>query len=105
MKHPTPSRRAKASKVPGPPDVGRLLNERGLRDASEMGRRLIKRDVIPDHIVSSLARRALTGGNRGTSASAFRHASKASTLQALQGGLSGQLFLILCPNICREEAS
>jgi phosphohistidine phosphatase SixA len=87
MKHLKLSRRAKATKVPGPPDFGRPLNERGLRDAPEIGRRLKKRDEIPDHIVSSHARRALTGSKRGTSASAFRRASKASTLQELQGGL------------------
>ena len=40
-------------------DHDRELNERGLRDAPMMGRRLVARGVAPDLIVSSTARRAL----------------------------------------------
>jgi phosphohistidine phosphatase len=36
------------------------LNDRGKRDALRMGERLAKRDVRPDLILSSPARRALT---------------------------------------------
>lgn len=81
MKHLTLSRRAKASKVPGPPDVGRPLNECGLRDAPEMGRRLKKRDEIPDHIVSS-------------------HVSNSIALQELQGGRKAPFFWFFAPGIC-----
>jgi phosphohistidine phosphatase len=42
----------------GMPDHSRPLNERGRRDASEMGRRLRGKSVRPDHIVSSSATRA-----------------------------------------------
>src|SRR5260370_4722079 len=42
------------------PDKDRPLNDRGRRDAPKMGKRLTKRDVKPDLIVSSPARRALT---------------------------------------------
>jgi len=42
------------------PDKDRPLNDRGKRDAPKMGERLAKRDVKPDLILSSPARRALT---------------------------------------------
>jgi phosphohistidine phosphatase len=42
------------------PDKDRPLDARGKRDAPKMGRRLAKRDVKPDLILSSPARRALT---------------------------------------------
>ena len=40
-------------------DKDRPLDDRGTRDASKMGKRLAKRGVKPDLIVSSPARRAL----------------------------------------------
>ena len=42
------------------PDKDRPLGDRGRRDAPKMGKRLVKRDVKPDLILSSPARRALT---------------------------------------------
>ena len=42
------------------PDKDRPLDDRGRRDAPKMGKRLAKRDVEPDLILSSPARRALT---------------------------------------------
>jgi phosphohistidine phosphatase len=42
------------------PDQDRPLDARGKRDAPTIGKRLAKRDVKPDLIVSSPARRALT---------------------------------------------
>src|ERR1700716_1147223 len=42
------------------PDKDRPLDDRGTRDAPKMGKRLAKRDVKPDLILSSPARRALT---------------------------------------------
>jgi phosphohistidine phosphatase len=42
------------------PDKDRQLGDRGTRDAPKMGKRLAKRDVKPDLILSSPARRALT---------------------------------------------
>jgi phosphohistidine phosphatase len=42
------------------PDKERPLNERGIRDAPRMGKRLAKRDARADLILSSPARRALT---------------------------------------------
>ena len=42
------------------PDKDRPLNDRGKRDAPKMGERLAKRDVKPNLILSSPARRALT---------------------------------------------
>ena len=41
------------------PDKDRPLNNRGKRDAPKMGERLAKRDLKPDLILSSPARRAL----------------------------------------------
>jgi phosphohistidine phosphatase len=44
----------------GQRDFDRPLNERGLRDAPEMARRLIQRNITIDLFVSSAANRALT---------------------------------------------
>jgi phosphohistidine phosphatase len=53
-------RHAKSSwKDPGLADADRPLNERGKRDAPDMGKRLARRGVRPDLIVSSPARRAV----------------------------------------------
>jgi phosphohistidine phosphatase len=53
-------RHAKSSwNEPGLPDKDRPLNDRGKRDAPKMGERLAKRNVKPDLILSSPARRAL----------------------------------------------
>ena len=41
-------------------DYDRPLNERGLRDAPVMGRRLLDKNDTPDLIVSSMAKRAAT---------------------------------------------
>lgn len=54
-------RHAKSSRDdPTLADKKRPLNERGLRDAPKMGKRLAKRDVKPDLILSSPALRART---------------------------------------------
>jgi len=54
-------RHAKSSRdAPSLPDRDRPLNERGLRQAPEMGRLLAGRNVKPDVILSSPALRALT---------------------------------------------
>jgi phosphohistidine phosphatase len=45
---------------PALPDKDRPLNDRGKRDTPKIGKRLAKRDVKPDLILSSPARRALT---------------------------------------------
>jgi phosphohistidine phosphatase len=45
---------------PALPDKDRPLDDRGKRDAPKMGKRLAKRDVNPDLILSSPAMRALT---------------------------------------------
>jgi phosphohistidine phosphatase len=53
-------RHAKSSKSePALPDKDRPLNDRGKRDATKMGERLAKREVGPDLILSSPAKRAL----------------------------------------------
>lgn len=54
-------RHAKSSRdAPMLPDKDRPLNDRGKRDAPRMAKQLAKRDVKPDLILSSPARRALT---------------------------------------------
>lgn len=40
------------------PDFDRTLNERGLRDAPDMAKRLLHRKLVPDAFVSSPAKRA-----------------------------------------------
>src|SRR5262245_44557478 len=53
-------RHAKSSWAePGLSDRERPLNDRGRRDAPKMGKRLAKRDAVPDLILSSPAVRAL----------------------------------------------
>ena len=53
-------RHAKSSRdEPALSDKDRPLNDRGKRDAPKMGERLAKRDVTPDLILSSPAKRAL----------------------------------------------
>jgi phosphohistidine phosphatase len=52
-------RHAKSSWAnPGQADYDRPLNERGLRDAPEMGRRLKKAGIVPDLVIASTAARA-----------------------------------------------
>ena len=54
-------RHAKSSRDdPSLPDRDRPLDDRGKQDAPKMGKRLAKRDVQPDLLVSSPALRALT---------------------------------------------
>src|ERR1019366_6653447 len=54
-------RHAKSSRDdPALPDKDRPLDARGKRDAPKMGTRLARRDVKPDLILSSPAKRALT---------------------------------------------
>lgn len=54
------ARHAKSSWAnPGQADIDRPLNERGERNAPEMGRRLRERGELPALVVSSPARRAL----------------------------------------------
>jgi len=53
-------RHAKSSRnEPALQDKDRPLNNRGKRDAPKMGKRLAKREVMPDLILSSPAKRAL----------------------------------------------
>jgi phosphohistidine phosphatase len=44
--------------IAGQPDFERTLNDRGKKDAPEMGRRIRKKEFIPELIVSSPAKRA-----------------------------------------------
>ncbi len=54
------ARHAKSSWAnPGQEDIDRPLNDRGERNAPEMGRRMLERGEVPDVVVSSPARRAL----------------------------------------------
>ena len=54
-------RHAKSSRDdPSLPDRDRPLDDRGKQDAPMMGKRLVKRDVKPDLLISSPALRALT---------------------------------------------
>lgn len=51
-------RHAKAGDLPGGPDNERALNPRGRRDAAAAGAWLRARDMIPDLVLCSTARRA-----------------------------------------------
>lgn len=44
--------------LPGESDFARLLTRRGMQDATEMARRLDDQEIIPQHILTSGARRA-----------------------------------------------
>ena len=52
-------------------DFDRPLNERGKRDAPSMGKRLKERDVVPDMVLSSPAKRALSTAKKITNALGF----------------------------------
>jgi len=61
MKHLYIVRHAKSSwDSPGLDDYDRPLNSRGKKNAPEMGQRLAKRQVMPDAIITSPAKRAYT---------------------------------------------
>lgn len=61
MKHLFLIRHAKSSwKDAGAADIERKLNHRGKKNAPDMGKRLRKRNFIPDLIISSPAKRALS---------------------------------------------
>ncbi len=51
-------RHAKAGELPGGPDVERALRPRGHRNASAAGQWLASRDLVPDLVLCSNARRA-----------------------------------------------
>jgi phosphohistidine phosphatase len=51
-------RHAKAGELPGGPDVERALRPRGRRNATAAGRWLAERDLVPDLVLCSSARRA-----------------------------------------------
>lgn len=61
MKHLIIVRHAKSSWAKfGQADFDRPLNERGMKDAPEMAKRLLKRNVMIDLFISSPAKRAIT---------------------------------------------
>src|SRR5262245_24213840 len=51
-------RHAKAGELPGGPDVERALRPRGRRNATAAGKWLVGREVLPDLVLCSSARRA-----------------------------------------------
>lgn len=46
------------------PDLERPLNDRGKRDAPAMARRLLKREIVPDFMISSNAKRCKSTAKR-----------------------------------------
>ena len=50
------------------PDFDRKLNERGKRDAPRMGKRLKEKEIYPDLVISSPAKRAISTAKRVTGA-------------------------------------
>lgn len=58
-------RHAKSSwDIPDLDDIERPLNKRGKKNAPEMGRRISERGIMPDLIISSPAKRALSTARR-----------------------------------------
>src|SRR5260221_8190381 len=51
-------RHAKAGELPGGPDIERALRPRGSRSASAAGQWLARRELVPDLVLCSSARRA-----------------------------------------------
>ena len=51
-------RHAKAGELPGGPDIERALRPRGRRNATAAGQWLAERDLVPDLVLCSSARRA-----------------------------------------------
>ncbi len=78
----------------GLPDHDRALNERGRRDAPEMGRRLAQRGLRPDLVIASTAARArstaqLLAAELGIAADAIRED------QRLYASAAGKLLYII----------
>jgi len=78
----------------GLPDHDRMLNERGRRDASEMGRRLAQRGLQPDLVIASTAARArataqLLAAELGVPADALREDER------LYASAAGKLLYIV----------
>ena len=72
------------------PDKDRPLNARGKRDAATMGERLAKRDVKPDLIMSSPAKRALTSDPEGVSFWKIKHGIRLTGMPSFGYSLSDQ---------------
>jgi phosphohistidine phosphatase len=78
----------------GLPDHDRVLNDRGRRDAPEMGRRLAQRGVLPDLVIASTAGRArataqLLAASLGVPADAIREDAR------LYASTAGKLLYII----------
>jgi phosphohistidine phosphatase len=78
----------------GLPDHERVLNERGRRDAPEMGRRLAQRGVRPELVITSTAARArataqLLAAELGVAADAVREDAR------LYASAAGKLLYII----------
>jgi phosphohistidine phosphatase len=66
-------RHAKSSWAdPAANDFDRVLNDRGKRDAPKMGKRLKEKEIYPDIMLSSPAKRALSTAKRMAEALKFR---------------------------------
>lgn len=81
---------------PGQDDIDRPLNERGKKDAPRMGKRLKEREIYPQVILSSHAKRAMSTAKRIAKAihhskedivvdKHLYHASEDGLLKVLQG--------------------
>jgi phosphohistidine phosphatase len=78
----------------GLPDHDRMLNERGRRDAPEMGRRLARRGLLPDLVIASTAARAratahLLAAELGVAGDAIREDAR------LYASAAGKLLYII----------
>jgi len=84
-------RHAKSSwKRPELPDRERPLNKRGNRDAPEMGRRLARKKVRPDLVITSPARRARATARKITRE--LEYAAEASIDERLFGATAEELL-------------
>ena len=88
-------RHAKSSwKDPGARDFDRPLNKRGKADAPEMGRRLARRSLVPDRLLSSPAKRAIRTAEIIAGASGFP-AERSTRMDRLYGAGFADLLGIL----------
>ena len=75
-------------------DIDRPLNKRGKKDALEMGQRLKRQDIMPDIIVSSPARRAMSTAKKIARQLGYPKENIQIAKEIYEAGLDALLFLI-----------
>ena len=95
-------RHAKSDWNTGHSDIRRPLNKRGSKNAPQMGRRLVKRDVTPDLLITSPAVRAHTTASL-IAAELGYHQEDLETVDDLYGAATFTILAVL--SVLPDEVS